>query len=544
MLRNIHTLSRLIGSRSQSCSRRQFYDWRTRSDTIYALSTTVDPKRGSPLAVIRVSGPATANILQNVTQLEPLRQNKLVKTASLVLKPRYATLSKIFASKGAELIDMGLILWFPQPHSYTGEDVCEFHVHGSRAIIKRLMTILGSFDATRPAEPGEFTRRAIVNKKLDLVQAESLSDLISAQTDRQRKLALQGLIGSTRSRYEAWIETLIRILAHLEASIDFGEDELIGEKEVVGDCVNQLTALALEISDFISVAGRCRDLIESGANAVILGRPNAGKSTLMNILCRQDKSIVSDLSGTTRDVVEHSFELGGHRVTLSDTAGLKNLNCIANRNTHAKADQSSRKSHDDIEQEGIKRALDAARSADLIIYLVDGSQISKETISDLIEELLRVLDILQIENRNSSIHLVINKSDLAKDIDQLIDKKELTQRLKNRLHGKSNIKVAMISCTTHHNIDTLIESMSSSLNDLHLQDNVPGTEMDYVNERHLCLLENTSRHLERAKTLDILRIDEMAQHVRESVDYLSRIVGRVTNEQVLDIIFRDFCIGK
>lgn len=523
---------------------RNFYDWRTGSDSIFALSTSIEPKKGSPLGIVRVSGPATANVLQTIVKREPLKSTKLstLSKTKHVIRPRYATLTEIFDPERNDLIDMGLVLWFPQPNSYTGEDACEFHVHGSQAIIKRLVTVLGSFDQMRPAEPGEFTRRAVANRKLDLMQAESLSDLISSQTDRQRKIALQGLTGSTRAKYDNWIESLVRILAHLEASIDFGEDELIGEQRVVNECTHELRVLAKEISDFISITGRCRDLTETGARVVILGRPNAGKSTFMNILCRQDKSIVSNVSGTTRDLIEHSFELGGHKITLCDTAGLKDLSFSESKNFPG---VEHKQNHDDIEKEGIKRALDAAKLADLIMYLVEVNQITGTSTPVIAQEVFQTLKTIKAHENIKSIHLVVNKIDLLNDTSCKIDSSAITSALREVLHESTEISVTMVSCRTQNNIDKLIERVSKSLDRLHLDDNQPGQgAMEYVNERHLSLLESTLRHLDRAKDLKINKVDEMAQHVRESVDYLSRIVGNVTNEQVIDIIFRDFCIGK
>jgi tRNA modification GTPase len=523
---------------------RHFYDWRTQSDSIFALSTGINSDRGSPLGVIRVSGSATAHVLQRVIKRNPLRPTEPSRLAKTMkdIKPRHATLSKIVDPNNDELIDMGLVLWFPKPNSYTGEDACEFHVHGSQAIIKSLMTVLGSFNGMRPAEPGEFTRRAVANGKLDLMQAESLADLISSQTDIQRKLALQGLTGSTRMRYESWIESLIKILAHLEASIDFGEDELIGEEQVIGDCIRQIDVLAKEIADFISVSGRCRDLTESGARVVILGRPNAGKSTFMNILCRQEKSIVSSVSGTTRDIIDHSLELGGHKIRLSDTAGLKDLSFLSNNLHNLDAEQG--RDHDDIEREGIRRAIDVSRRADLIIYIIDGSQISYDSSSVIVQEVFDSLKTIKT-TRNQSIHVVINKIDLKQEIVDAIDAKRITSALEELLPEVADLCLTMISCKSNTNIDTLVMNISSSLERMQSENYQSNIRLvEYVNERHLSLLKSASRHLNRAKCLNIKRVDEMAQHVRESVDYLSRIVGNVKNERVIDVIFRDFCIGK
>lgn len=529
---------------------RTFYDWRSRFDTIFALATTIQPLKGSPLAVIRASGPKTVNALQVITKLEPIRVTACeldIKTSNTVnqqqavncLLPRAAKLVKIFEPSTDELIDIGIVLWFPRPNSYTGEDSLEFHVHGSQAIVKKLTAILGNIDGFRPAEPGEFTRRALENGKMTLIQAESLPELISAQTDEQRKLALRGLSGSTKNRYDKWIANLVHILAHLEASIDFGEDELIGEQKVVRQCAFDLIQLSEEISKFMIVMGKCRELIRSGARVSILGRPNAGKSTLMNMLCRQEKSIVSNLKGTTRDIIEHSIELNGHTIILCDTAGLRKSNLVLNKDFLNKDVEDD--GHANIEREGIRRALDIAAKSDLIIYMVEADQMtSDQFMMNLIEE----LDILRQKIQGKSLHIVINKIDLNPTIDQF-DCRGLEKSLVKRL-STSRVRLTKLSCKTCFNFNELLEQIASSLNEMQpkLDDRSILEQSEYINERHSALLSSTLRHLERASKLEMKNIDEMAQHVRESVDYLSRIVGSVSNEQILDVIFKDFCIGK
>lgn len=299
-------LKHLIGRvffRPATTSIRFFYDIRTKNDTIFAPASTIQPQKGSPLGIIRISGDKTEQVIFKMTQLDCLRQgqnntdlNHIIKKRSIL--PRYATVSNIIDPDKGDLVDIGMVIWFPKPNSYTGDDVCELHLHGSNAIISRVLNILGALDGLRPAEPGEFTRRAVMNGKMSLMQAESLPDLIASQTDSQRKLALSGLDGSTRKKYDTWSERLIIILAHLEASIDFGEDELIGEKSVIEECIKKLEEITEEIALYINISSQRRDLVQTGFRAVILGRPNAGKSTFMNLLCGKDKSIVSDLQGT------------------------------------------------------------------------------------------------------------------------------------------------------------------------------------------------------------------------------------------------------
>lgn len=533
-------------------SQRFFYDWRTRSETIFALATLIHPSKGSPLGIIRVSGSQSSHIVKHLTGLQTIRheaeevgdEDASVRPGGLrsrSLLPRRATLTKIIESRVDELIDIGVVLWFPKPNSYTGEDVCELHVHGSQAIIKRIMSTLGCLAGVRPADPGEFTRRAVENGKLSLIQAESIPELISAQTDQQRKLALRGLVGTTRKKYDAWIQELIRILAHLEASIDFGEDELIGEERVVSECIQSLNKLVAEISQFVEITSKCRDLAQMGARVSILGRPNAGKSTLMNMLCRREKSIVSDLSGTTRDVIEHSFDFNGHTLTLSDTAGLRDLDRTS---AELSPEHSLMKLHDNIEREGIRRALSNADEADLLLYIVDGSQLNDWNEQELAERLINELGVLSGTARKKAIHLVINKLDLNPTVEQY-DLKSIETKLCDVL-TISKIQISTVSCRTEKHIDLLVGQISDSLDAMRpkLDGETSEAHPEYINERHLALLGSTLRHLHRAAELKIKNIDEMAQHIRESVDYLSRIVGTVSNEQIFDVIFRDFCIGK
>lgn len=530
---------------------RTFYDSRTRLQTIFAPATAIHPNRGSPLSIVRVSGTRTKQVIEKITNLRLAKTNEHktsepTSNSQKIIEPRHARLTKIFEPNTNELIDIGLCIWFPGPNSYTGEDVCELHVHGSHAIMNKLLMTLGQIDGLRPADPGEFTRRAVNNGKLSLVQAESLPDLISAKTDQQRRLALSGLTGSTRRKYEFWIETLINVLAHLEASIDFGEDELIGEKQVVHECIKKLQNLAEEISHFVTVSGRCRDFTQTGARVVILGKPNAGKSTFMNLLCRQEKSIVSDLRGTTRDIVEHSFELGGHMITLNDTAGLRGFS--RSNKQGVCPNRSVVNQHDSIEREGIKRAIEAAKKSHLVLYLFDGSKLSDMSV--IFDELSETLDRLGESDYPRTIHLVINKIDLndkLQDANILRDLEDLAQTRLNIKKSIDHVQVSTISCKTQKNFNILLERISSSLNRLQSK-SYNGTsrqiESDYVNERHLSLLRSTQRHLDMACKLNFSMVDEIAQHVRESVDYLSRIVGSVSNERVIDIIFKDFCIGK
>lgn len=549
---------------------RGFYDSRTKNETIYAPATSVQSSKGSPLAIIRLSGNMTVVAVRAITRMDLTRDDESSKENNQTdqkihkfITPRRATLAKICDPNQGELIDVGLVLWFPKPNSYTGEDLCELHLHGSQAIVKRVLSILGDMDSIRPAEPGEFTRRAVQNSKMSLIQAESLSELIGSQTDVQRRLALKGLTGSTRKKYDRWKDELVHILAHLEASIDFGEDELLGEQQVVNDCVNRLKIIYQEISVFKTISSRCRDLTRRGARVCIVGRPNVGKSSFMNLLCRQEKSIVSELSGTTRDVIEHSFELGGHNLILSDTAGLKNLDSLYEQKVDRDDEMTSlMKQHESVERDGIRRAALAARKSDLILYVIDGSRVYEPT--KIVEELEQFSkDILEEasspqESTASFLHVIVNKIDLNQSMNANSESKsrELEKAISDAqlVWPARSVQVSLISCKTKSNFGGLIDKIKLDLKNLLCkEENNSGTyvggsegtlQLEYVNERHLAHLSSVALHLAKACELDIRTVDEMAQHVRESVDYLSRIVGTVSNEQVLDIVFKDFCIGK
>lgn len=553
---NFKVIFNKVNFRPTTLPVRLFYDARSKNDTIFAPATNIQPQKGSPLGIIRIAGNKTERVVHQLTKLECTRQgtpppqsrDKVIKK---FIRPRHVTVSNIVDPTNDELIDIGMIVWFPRPNSYTGDDVCELHLHGSQAITSRVLNILGAMDGLRPAEPGEFTRRAVLNGKISILQAESLPDLIASQTEFQRKFALSGLGGTTRKKYDTWSDNLITILAHLEASIDFGEDELIGEKIVVEECIRKLKSMSEEVSLYIKISSQRRELVKTGFRAVILGRPNAGKSTLMNLLCGRDKSIVSDLKGTTRDVVEHSFEFCGHAITLCDTAGLRDLNSQSINGNNLKRSVLDR--HNSIEREGIKRALEVACNADVVLYLVDGSEfIGKEReFNDVISELKEVLNLLNSDKDMKVVHLIVNKVDLN---DKLLSDK-IIQNFDNILEKSlTDIKGSFISCTTEKNLDSFVQILTTRLNKLANKFNTCKaqskfnhditSELNHVSERHLSLLKSVEKHLEQASNLDLDTIDEMAQHVRESLDYLSRIVGSVTNEQILDVIFRDFCIGK
>lgn len=573
-----------INSRiSRALFLRTFYEYRTKNDTIFAPATSIDPKKGSPLAVIRISGQRTEAVLKLLTKCDIQRYDKYIKSSSgsKIIKPRYATKTEIYLpSDENEVLDIGMILWFPSPRSYTGEDVCELHTHGSQSIVKELLEGLGKLDGLRPAEPGEFTRRAVENGKMTLDQAEGLSELIASRTNKQRKLALSGLDGTMRDKYNSWIDILVEILAHLEASIDFGEDELIGEERVVNDCVIEIRELSRKIDHFIRSRSSMSQFIKSGFRIAILGKPNAGKSSLMNILCQADKSIVSEVSGTTRDIIEHSFELNGHLCNICDTAGLDETEFLIERRVDEchipdesknKANEKMIEDHNTIERIGIMKAIEQAKKSDIILYMVDMTDLtSRSGIEKSCEYLNTVLTAMGNEKAEKIprvIHLIVNKIDLynleGKNIARDLELSLRGNLDNNQMSNRFEIDSSSISCKTETNFSEFMNKLTNLFNKQVFQsdDNICTNGLsssypsrisypiergvyDFVNERHFSLLRAALKDLEKAGGMNLNNVDEMAEHVRKAVDYLSRIVGSISNDQVIDVIFRDFCIGK
>ncbi|HUJ47606.1 MAG TPA: tRNA uridine-5-carboxymethylaminomethyl(34) synthesis GTPase MnmE, partial [Rhizomicrobium sp.] len=317
-----------------------------RRDTIFALSSG---HGRAGVAVIRVSGPQAGDALR-------------VLTGADLPPARVATLREL--SDGGQPIDQALVLWFPAPGSFTGEDSAEFHVHGGRAVADSVLAALARVEGCRPAEPGEFTRRAVENGKLDLTEAEALADLINAETEAQRKQALRQYGGALFELYEGWRTRLIRAAAWAEAAIDFADEDI--PPEVLRESRNQIIEIANEIGLHLNDARR-GEILRDGFYLTVIGPPNSGKSSLVNTLARRDVAIVSDIPGTTRDVLEVHLDLGGYPVIVADTAGL-------------------REAADSIETEGIRRTKERARDADAVLVLLDVSIDNSQFINSLDEE--------------------------------------------------------------------------------------------------------------------------------------------------------------
>ena len=442
--------------------------------TIYALSSGSGI---SGIAVIRVSGKNTAEVIKKLTQ------------AKLPI-PRVATIRKINKNGGKELIDEGVIIWFPGPNSYTGEDLAEFHVHGSRAVIKAMHIAISKIKNCRLAEPGEFTKRAFQNGRINLLKAESIADLISSETEIQRKQAVKIMSGKSSDKYNSWREKLLKILSHIEAKIDFPEEDL--PKSIMQEIQKKSKDVLKEINKTLNDQ-KVGERIREGFKIAILGPPNSGKSSLLNYLSKRDVAIVSEIAGTTRDVIETHLNLDGYPVIVSDTAGIRN-------------------SKNEIEKKGIKIALKRADDADLKLVIVSSKNVD---FTSVLKKLLM----------NNAI-LVINKSDLVK--------------------GKLNSKFmkyehVLISIKKDSNLNKLITKIKSKLKNKF----TTSEDILITRERHRQNLINCVQHLEKfQKKKSVQDFDKAAEDLRLATRHLGMIVGKVDVEELLGSIFNDFCIGK
>ena len=442
--------------------------------TIYALSSGSGI---SGIAVIRVSGKSTAEIVKKITGAQ-------------LPTPRVATLTKFNKNGTKELIDEGVIIWFPAPNSYTGEDLAEFHVHGSRAVINAMHASISKIKNCRLAEPGEFTKKAFQNGKINLLKAESIADLISSETEIQRKQAIKIMSGKSSDQFNSWRKKLLKILSHIEAKIDFPDEDLPNNiiKEIQKTSYDVMNEIKKNIND-----QKVGERIREGFKIAIVGPSNAGKSSLLNYLSKRDAAIVSEIAGTTRDVIETHLNLDGYPVVLSDTAGI-------------------RESKNEIEKKGIKIALNRAEDADLKVVIVS---IKNVDFSRVLKGLL---------TRNAI--LVVNKSDLIKG--------KLNKKFKKYEH-------VLISIKKDLNLNKLISKIKSKLKNKF----ITSEDIIITRERHRQNLINCVQHLEKfQKKKSAQDFDKAAEDLRLATRHLGMIVGKVDVEELLGSIFNDFCIGK
>ncbi|CAF3221226.1 unnamed protein product [Rotaria socialis] len=468
--------------------------------TIFALAT--GPQLRSGVAIIRVSGSLATQSLLKLT-----RETKLEK-----FKPKQLYVEKIYHHKTNDLIDQCMTVWFKGPKSFTGEDVVEFHIHGSKAVVGAIFSALSSFPNYRLAEPGEFSKRAYLNGRLDLTEAEGLIDLINAQTEQQRKQSLYQMQGSLKELYERWRLDLVKSLAHAEAYIDFHEDQHI-ENDILSDVINTVktayNAMSIHLQD-----QRRGEILRDGCRIAILGAPNAGKSSLLNILTQKPTAIVSPIAGTTRDVIESTIDLGGYPIVICDTAGL-------------------RITDDPIENEGVLRAVDRANTCDLLIIVVDINMLSlHDNLNEQIDKHLSDLFTIKSSSFNSLTKLILlNKIDLTNE----------NIRLKFQ---QLNDNIIPISCTSGVNIEEFLSKLTKSIAEKCTE---PSFTTPYLtNERHRMYLARTVDDLSMFLTFINNNQDLVlaVEYLRLAIRSLGTVTGVVYTEELLDVIFRDFCIGK
>lgn len=451
--------------------------------TIFALASG-GARAG--VAVVRLSGPAAADAI-----------SALCPGAALPA-PRMAGLRDLIDPATGDLLDRALVLRFAAPGSFTGEDVAEFHLHGGPAVVEGVLSALGRIGGLRPAEAGEFTRRAFVNGKMDLTQAEAIADLVAAETAEQRRQALDQAAGSLGKLYEDWRRRLIGAISHVEATIDFADEDL--PEEIDRAARDRLAVLAEEISAHLN-DGRRGEWLRSGVHLALLGRPNAGKSTLLNLLAGRDAAIVSETAGTTRDVIEVHLDLGGVPVIVADTAGLRD-------------------SEDAIEQEGVRRAADRADRADLRLLVLEP------------EDWPDVPADLRALTADGRAMVLLNKADLAGWGGRAADGANL-----------DGAPVLPLSAKTGEGVDAFLADLTARVRGFALAGG--GAAPAPTRARHRHALEEARASLEAALAGWSDQGAELtAEDLRLAARAVGRITGRVDVEDLLDVIFSDFCIGK
>jgi tRNA modification GTPase len=441
----------------------------TLADTIFAPATA---SGRAGIAVIRLSGPAAAAALAALSCPVP--------------PPRRAMRARFADRATGEAIDDGLALFFPGPASVTGEDVAELHLHGSRAVVEAIIGILSAQPGLRLAEPGEFTRRAFENGKLDLTASEAVADLVAAETAAQRRQALRQLDGELGRLYDDWRDRLLRAAAHLEADIDFPEEGLPDDIAAAsGEAIDRLaTEIAAHLAD-----GRRGEIVREGVSIAIVGPPNAGKSSLLNALAQRDVAITAATAGTTRDVIEVRLDLAGYPVILADTAGLRDA-------------------RDPIEEEGVRRARSRAAAADLKVVVLDASRSDgRDAVAEMIDDAALV---------------VVNKIDIV-------------GRAGRAAWPDGAIAISVL---TGEGMPALLDVLGAAVRERFALGAAPAL----TRARHRTALEECLAALARAKGAPLAEL--RAEDLRLAIRALGRITGRVDVEDLLDIIFRDFCIGK
>ena len=440
---------------------------------IYALSSGRGP---AGIAIVRVSGKDSLKVCKNLTQLKEIKSNEI-------------NFCKFYDPKTKNVIDPeALLLWFPAPNSYTGDDLAEFQVHGSNAVINALLSALSEQENCRLAEPGEFTKVAFQNDKIDLLKAESIGDLIHAETELQREQAVKFVKGNASNYYNDLRDKLIKSLSYIEAKIDFVEDDL--PEKVLKDVHNSIKGIHKDIKKILE-DNKIGEKIRDGFKVSIIGEVNAGKSSLLNLLSKREVAIVSEEEGTTRDVIETFLNIDGYPVILADTAGI-------------------RETKNEVEKKGISLALGKSKEADLNIIVIDNSS---KTINNKIKDLVN----------NDSI-VLLNKSDI-----------------KENQNHKFDADTILVSVKNNKNIDILIKKIKEKLSKKFTSNN----SILITRERHRIKLNDCLKEIDKFLKKDQNKdIELAAEDLRMATRHLGSIVGKVDVEEILGSIFKDFCIGK
>lgn len=444
-------------------------------NTIFALST---PPGKSGVAIIRLSGEKVSQILNMLGCV-------------ILPKARFAKNIKLLHPLTSELLDEALLLWFPAPKSFTGEDVAELHLHGSRAVIDAVTSALIDTKQCRVAEPGEFAKRSFLNGKMDLTQAEGIADLIDAETKMQHKQAIRQMQGKLKYIYNDWRQQLINILAYIEAFIDFPDDDL--PEDLVKDINDKVDNLLRNVTTSLN-DNKIGEKVREGLHITIIGQPNSGKSSLINALARREVAIVSNIAGTTRDIIEVHLDIDGYSVIISDTAGLRDSNDI-------------------IENLGINKAREKAKHADLKILMFDA-------------EKLPHLDKYTLDLIDGNAILVLNKLDVLQN--DIADQYDV-------IAGKMVIKMSIVN-------NQGIKELLDKIKDFCYQNFSAESNIIITRARHRQNLEIALSHL---KDFNLDKDMELAaEDLRLAANYLGQITGKIDIEEILDEIFANFCIGK